>query len=133
MAFDKYVWEFFKNLNGITPKKMFPLSKVSNAVDADATVTAGQLMRGYYEKTGCTAGRNLTLDTVPNIQAVFTAQAGRYFRWLFMNSSGQIITLVAPANMTLNGLLAVPDTKCAIVYLGNGATGLMEGVVSLSA
>jgi hypothetical protein len=117
----------------VTPAKMSVLTKVTEATDANITVTAVQLLGGYMRKTGCTAPHTVAMDTAANIQAAFNAVAGAYFDFIFMNSSGQTETLILGVGVTMYGTVAVPDGKSARVRLINTGAGTIDAVVMLSA
>ena len=108
-------------------------TKVVENTDGNITVLAADLLKRYFEKTGCTAGRTLTFDTPANIQAAFVATTGARFRWLFANTSGQTITLTAVTGLTLKGTAAVPTGKTAIVEFVNTGAGTIDVVITLGA
>ena len=114
----------------VTPVKMGVLTKVTEATDGNITVVAADLLKGYLEKTNCTAtGKTLTFDTAAAIQAAFVATTGAWFDWFFANSSGQTITLTLGASITLKGTAAITTGKTARVRFINTGAGTIDAVI----
>jgi hypothetical protein len=119
----------------VTPVKMSVLSKVSEATDGNITVLVADLLKGYFVKTNLGQPGTLTFDTAANIQgsASFNATAGAWFDWLFVNSSGQTVTLTLGVGISLKGTAAVPNGKTAKVRFINTGAGTIDAVIFLSA
>ena len=81
----------------------FNLKTVTALSDADATLTAAQLITGLFTITP-TVARTLTTDTAANIIAALTGYAvGSHFKFTVVNTDAFSVTLAAGAGVTLAG------------------------------
>ena len=117
----------------VTPVKMGVLTKTTENTDGNIVVLAATLLQGYLAKTNLGQPGTLTFDTAAAIQAAFVATAGAWFDWVFVNSSGQAVTLTLGVGITLKGTAAVPTGKTAKVRFINTGAGTIDAVIVLSA
>ena len=117
----------------VTPVKMGVLTKTTENTDGNIVVLAATLLTGYLVKTNLGQPGTLTFDTAAAIQAAFLATAGAWFDWVFVNSSGQAVTLTLGVGITLKGTAAVPNGKTAKVRFINTGAGTIDAVIVLSA
>lgn len=101
----------------------------TNSTDADATVTAAEILGGYYViDATLTANRTLTTDTAANIVgAISGATADTAFRFLLKNdtSGAYTITLAAGTGVTLTGTATITQgsTREFLIVLTNVGSG----------
>ena len=120
--------------NIVHQEQMYVNTKTTEATDGAITITDAYILAGYIEKTNLSGPQNATLDATADILAVMGAATGSWMRLIFMNSSGQNVTIVAgDGNTTLRGTAVIPTTKAAIIYLIRTAADTIDAVIVLSA
>lgn len=76
-------------------------------VDANATITAAQLLTGLIERSGPSAGRTDTLPTAAQICEAVGVSEPFYFLFCIRNSSGSTVTLAAGTGGSTSGTMTV--------------------------
>lgn len=102
--------------------KGLALKGVTGLTDADATLTAAQLLSGIFTITP-TVARSLTTDTAANIIAAITTHpTGTCFEFTVINLAAFDVTLVAGASVTLSGNMVVNNSSATFLALITGAS-----------
>ena len=110
-------------LNKITDRAEVGLS------DADATLTADQMINNALFTITPTGARTLTTDTAANLVSAFTnAEVGKYFEFTIINTAAQDVTLSAGSGITIKGNAVVNNASATFIAVFNNVTSGSEAV-----